>query len=237
MELIKGIKYNFQGLLLGLKTPKLLVLGILRFVIVLILTLLVSGLIIYWHQEILSSIWSMPENKWLFYLWKVVSWLLSIILASVAAVLAYLAAQLLFCVFIMDYMSRITEKMITGQVVSSPASFGAFLWYLIKQEIPRAVIPVLLSVMIMLAGLLTPAGPVILIISSVFASIFLAWDNTDLVPARRMLPFNKRFQLLRQHMMFHIGFGICFLIPWVNILLLSFAPIGATRYYLEKNDL
>jgi CysZ protein len=32
---------------------------------------------------------------------------------------------------------------------------------------------------------------------------------------------------------FHLGFGLLFLVPVLNILLLSFAPVGATLYYLE----
>jgi CysZ protein len=32
---------------------------------------------------------------------------------------------------------------------------------------------------------------------------------------------------------FHLGFGLPFLVPILNILFLSFAPVGATLYYLE----
>jgi CysZ protein len=68
----------------------------------------------------------------------------------------------------------------------------------------------------------------------VAAGVFLAWDNTDLVPARRMMPFKERLKFLRQNLFFHIGFGLLFLVPWVNIIFLSFAPVGATLYYIDK---
>jgi CysZ protein len=235
MELYDGIKYNIKGVALSLKTPKLLMLGILRFFIVLFLTLIISGLILYWHDEILSYIWKMPEPGWLFYLWKIVSWLLSILLTGIAMVLSYLIAQLFFCVFIMDYMSRITEKILLGKEVPiEQGSWAGFFFYLIKQEIPRAVIPVIISLIIMALGLMTPLSPVIIIISSITAAVFLAWDNTDLIPARRMEPFNVRIKFLREHLMFHIGFGLLFLIPLLNIFFLSFAPVGATLYYIER---
>lgn len=236
MELIQGIRYNFKGLAMGLRTPKLLIMGILRFVVVIVLTVVLSGIILYRHNDILALIWTMPESQWLVILWKIVSWLLSVVLASISAVIAYLLAQMVFCVFIMDYMSRVTEQMITGTVVSPPASWWSFSLYLIRQEIPRAVIPVVLSLVIMLAGLLTPAGPVIFVVSSLAACVFLAWDNTDLVPARRMMPFTDRFALLKRHFLFNLGFGLCFLIPWLNILFLSFAPVGATLYYVQTAD-
>jgi len=180
----------------------------------------------------------MPESGLLLYIWKASAWLLSIILASVGMILSYLIAQIFFCVFIMDYMSRITEKIVMGKEQPyDQRSWMHFFIYLVKQEFPRAVIPVFISLVIMLAGLLTPLGPVIMILSSVTAAVFLAWDNTDLIPARQMHPFRTRFRLLKKNLMFHVGFGLLFLIPWLNIVFLSFAPVGATLYYLaDKNN-
>jgi CysZ protein len=83
-------------------------------------------------------------------------------------------------------------------------------------------------------GWLTPLGPIITILSSMAAVIFLAWDNTDLIPARRMAPFRERFRLLMNTLAFHLGFGLLFLIPLLNILFLSFAPVGATLYYIDR---
>lgn len=235
MNLYYGIKYNIKGVALALKTPKLLMLGVLRFFVVLLLTVLLSGLVLYWHNEILMMIWKMPESGWLIYLWKAVSWMLSIFLAAVSMVMAYLISQLLFCVFIMDYMSRITERIVLGKEAHfEPGPWFGFFVHLIKQEIPRAIIPVLITLIIMVIGLLTPVSPVIIVISSIAAAVFLAWDNTDLIPARRMVPFKTRFGFLKKNLLFHVGFGLLFLIPWLNIVFLSFAPVGATLYYLDK---
>ena len=136
-------------------------------------------------------------------------------------------------------MSRITEKIILGQEnvsEDSNISFFRLFLYLMRQEIPRAIVPVILMLFIMGIGLLTPLGPAVAVVSSLIAIVFLAWDNTDLVPARRMLPFSKRFEFLKKNILFHVGFGLCFLIPWLNILFLSFAPVGATIYFIEKDQ-
>ena len=235
MNLFDGLKYNIKGVILSFKTPKLLLLGILRFIIVLFLTIFLSGLVLYWHDAILSMIWTKPEPGMALYLWKIVSWLLSLFLAGIAIVISYLIAQLFFAVFIMDYMSRITEKMILGKEhIVDQGSWFMFFIYLIKQEIPRAVIPVLISMVVMVTGLLTPLGPIIVIASSVIAAMFLAWDNTDLMPARHMYSFKQRLGFLKNNIMFHIGFGLLFLVPLLNIIFLSFAPVGATLYYIEK---
>ena len=235
MSFVRGILYNFRGLMMALTTPRLLFLGILRFVVVVALTFVCSGVILMWHQEILDLLWHIPDSSVLQFFWNILSWLLSILLAAVAALLSYFIAQILFCVFIMDYMSRITEQKVTGRVSDSASTsvVGLFL-HLIRQEIPRAIVPVLLMLVVMLLGFLTPIGPIIAVVSSLTAAIFLAWDNTDLVPARRMESFSMRFQHLRRNVLFHLGFGICFLIPWLNIVLLSFAPVGATLYYIDQ---
>ena len=235
MSLIKGIKYNIRGLGMGLKTPRLLLLGAIRFVVVIIITIASASLILVYHQAILNIMWNKPESSWVLWLWYLLSWLLSAVLVGLSAVLSYLVSQILFSVLIMDLMSRITEASVTGkvQVPNNIPMWQQFL-FLIKQEIPRATIPVLLTILLILVGWLTPLGPVVTIISSAIAVIFLAWDNTDLIPARRLVPFGERFRELRRTLPFHLGFGLLFLIPFLNILFLSFAPVGATLYYVDQ---
>ena len=133
-------------------------------------------------------------------------------------------------------MSRITEKSLTGTVqVPNHIAIWRQLLFLIKQEIPRATAPVLLAMLLIIVGWLTPLGPAVTVVSSAIAIIFLAWDNTDLIPARQLMPFGERFRYLRRTLPFHLGFGLLFLIPFLNILFLSFAPVGATLYYIDKN--
>ena len=75
-----------------------------------------------------------------------------------------------------------------------------------------------------------------LLLLPALAAVFLSWDNTDLIPARRLDPFGKRFKFLLKNLPFHLGFGLLFLIPVLNILFLSFAPVGATLYYIDKEN-
>ena len=234
MGFLKGIQYNLKGVVLGLRTPSLLFLGLLRLFIILALALFLSGAVLLWHNDILALVWAMPEPGWILYLWHLVSWLLSFLLMVLAMILSYFIAQICFCVFIMDHMSRVTEKIYRGKSRSSAPdnSFQLFL-HLIRQEIPRAILPVFISLFIAAVGLFTPLGPLLLLLSSMAAAIFLAWDHTDLIQARQMLSFRERTQFLRKNILFHLGFGILFLIPWLNIFFLSFAPVGATLYMLD----
>ena len=237
MGLIQGIKYNIRGLGMGLKTPKLLLLGLIRFVVVIIITIASVSLVLAYHQAILNFMWSKPESNWVLWLWYLLSWLISAVLVGLSTVLSYLISQILFSVLIMDLMSRITEAAVTGKVqVPGNIPMWQQLLFLIKQEIPRATIPVLLTLLLIIVGWLTPLGPVVTVVSSAIAIIFLAWDNTDLIPARRLVPFGERFRVLRRTLPFHLGFGLLFLIPFLNILFLSFAPVGATLYVIDQNQ-
>lgn len=237
MDILRGIQLNFRGLLLGLRTPSLLMLGLLRFLAFLVIGVGAAALFFAYHQDIMQVIWTKPESLWVLWLWYLASWLLSIVLLALTSVLGYFVCQVLFCVVIMDQMSRITERLVTGQEKKhSNMSFLAQLVYLIKQETPRTIIPVIVTLMVMGVGWLTPLGPVLTIVGPMVAAMFLAWDNTDLLPARRLYPFKERFRLFRRQLMFHLGFGLPFLIPLVNILLLSFAPVGATLYQVETEN-
>lgn len=237
MNFLSGILYHFRGLKLALKSLKLMLLGLSRLIAVVFLMIVLAGLVLYYHSAILNLVWARPESGWFIWLWYLMSWMLTLILIGFSGIFAYLIAQILFSVFIMDLMSRITESIMTGQVKETQKMplWRLFL-YLIRQEIPRAILPMVAALILMIPGLLTPFGPALAIASSAIAVIFLAWDNTDLIPARRLETFRKRWNRLIKNVLFHLGFGIPFLIPGLNIVFLSFAPIGATLYHLDKYD-
>lgn len=234
MSVFRGILCNFRGLWFGLKSPKLFLLGTVRFVAVLLVTILAATFLLIYHRPILDLLWKKPDSHWILWLWVLFSWLLSLLLVGISAVFAYLLSQVLFAVVLMDLMSRITERYVTGGV-EEPEKMPLTQWFLflVKQEVPRALVPVGLSILLMVVGWITPAGPFLMILTSGVAVVFLAWDNTDLVPARRLIPFRGRFRFLLKNLPFHLGFGLPFLIPGLNILLLSFAPVGGTLFHVD----
>ncbi len=236
MTFVNGIKLNFQGLVLGLRTPRLLILGLLRFAVMVLIFAGAVAFFLAYQNDIIHLIWSKPASAWLVWIWYLLSWLLSLILLAVTTVVGYFIAQILFSVVIMDMMSRMTEKLVTGNEVPPPSMpFFQHLIFLVRQEIPRAILPVLLALALMVVGWLTPLSPLVTILSPAVAALFLAWDYTDLVPARQLLPFGERFTILRRHLLFHLGFGLLFLVPLLNLVLLSFAPVGATMFHLNTD--
>jgi CysZ protein len=237
MGFFDGIIYNLRGLKWALKSPKLLALGMIRFFVVFLLFLICAGLLIAYHGEIMGLLWNRPESIWLSVVWHALSWVVSIFLLGISVILSYVVSQIIFSVIIMDIMSRLTEKLATGKVNyrNQAPLFKQFI-YLVTQEIPRTLLPLFCIVVLTVLGWLTPLGPFLTVLSSLAAVIFLSWDNTDLIPARRLIPLNRRFRLLLKYLPFHLGFGVWFLIPLLNVLFLSFAPVGATLYAIDLQN-
>ena len=171
-NIISGIGYNFRGFKLGITTACLLILGIVRFVVMVVVTIAAAVMILANYQEILALMWTRPESFYIVWLWHLVSWLLALVLTAVSALLAYLLAQIFFSAVIMDKMSQITERKITGDLKTPDMPMWSFIFYLIRQEIPRAVLPVVISLLILILGWFTPLGPVLTIVSPLVAGIF-----------------------------------------------------------------
>ena len=57
MGFFKGLAYNWRGLQMGLRTPKLLLMGLLRFAAVTIVTVVCAGLILVY---LFSPLWRQP---------------------------------------------------------------------------------------------------------------------------------------------------------------------------------
>ncbi|MEE4608448.1 MAG: EI24 domain-containing protein [Desulfobacteraceae bacterium] len=236
MGIIRGFKYNLAGLRLGLTTPKLLVMGLVRLGAMVIATVIGAALALAYHDALMAALWQRPESLWWVWLWYLASWLLAVVLMGLSAIVGYLVSQVLFSVLIMDLMSRHTEQLATGREVPPPP-MGKLRWlaFLVAQEVPRAILPILIGLALMAVGWLTPLGPVLAVVSSLAAAVFMSWDSTDLVPARRLEPFRQRLGRLAANLGFHLGFGLWFLVPILNLVFLSFAPIGGTLFALDTS--
>lgn len=235
MGFFKGLSYNLQGLRFGLKHPGLMLLGLIRFAVILAVTAVCAILVVVYYREIAGAIWSQPEVAWLRWLWHLFSWIVALMLLGGSALAGFLLSQILFAVAIMDLMSRKTERLISGAEQSPPSMPAVpYFFFLLRQEIPRAVLPVVLALVLMGLGWMTPLSFVTSVISPLIAVVFLAWDNTDLLPARRMEAFSGRFRFLLRTLPLHLGFGLWFLIPLLNVLFLSFAPVGGTMMHIDR---
>ena len=86
MNLFSGIIYNYRGLKLGVKTPRLLALGLARFLLIVAITVVLAGLVLSYYHEILSLIWNRPESSWILWLWHLISWFVALLLIRVSGI-------------------------------------------------------------------------------------------------------------------------------------------------------
>ena len=74
MEFLNGLFFNLRGLKLGLTTGKLLFWGLVRFILLLLVMSLLTGLILAYHQDLMGVLWAKPESRWLVWLSAPWSW-------------------------------------------------------------------------------------------------------------------------------------------------------------------
>jgi uncharacterized protein involved in cysteine biosynthesis len=72
--------------------------------------------------------------------------------------------------------------------------------------------------------------------SRLVAVVALMMALAGLIVYHHTTILNLLWTLLIHNIPFHLGFGILFLIPFLNMVFLSFAPVGATLYYLDNQD-
>ena len=89
MEILRGIQFNIRGLMMGLRTPSLLMLGLLRFLVFLLIGVGAAVIFFAYHQDIMLMIWAKPASLWLVWLWYLASWLLSLVLIALTSVAGF----------------------------------------------------------------------------------------------------------------------------------------------------
>lgn len=236
MNLLYGLKCHWEALKIMKAKKSLIFWGLLRFLIILFLFIVLSFIALSYNHLLLEYIWTKPSSLMMLILWKIALVLLTILLLFVAGGLSYLISQILFGVVIADHMSYITEHILSGKEPKGTPPFSfSYLLFLIKQEIPRGTLPLLVSSSFIILGWLLPLGFIWVMVSSLVSCAFLAWDYTDLVPARMLKPFKERFTLFKRTFWGHVIFGLPFMIPFINVLFFSIGPVSGTVFYMRAS--
>jgi len=233
MGFFYGLWCHIEALKIFKQQKSLIFWALLRFIVLIVLFVILSTIAISYNKEVLQLFWIKPENYFLLILWYILLFLTSIVLMFVAGIISYIISQVLFGVLIADHMSILTERIITGNV-TNPQMNLRHLIFLVKQEIPRTFIPLIITSAIMVFGWILPLGVVLVVASVLISCLFTAWDYTDLVPARALYSFKERFGIFKKEILGHLGFGLPFAIPFLNVVLFSIGPVSGTLFYLKK---
>jgi CysZ protein len=128
-----------------------------------------------------------------------------------------------------DYISVRYQRIYHPSVrIEESGSFWSRLLRTIKEELKKALLVLALPLVL----LLIPAVGTVLALLA--AGICIAWDYLDFSIAREHVLLKERLRVLWRHKFEALGFGLPLLVPFVGLLLLPFAVLGATRLYFDR---
>lgn len=239
---LSGLGYLGEGFRL-IRQP-----GLRLFVVIpLVLNILLFGIFFLFMAEIFGAMiaaamgW-LPDWAWL----QSLDWLFWILYGIVILLmLAYgfvIVANLIGSPFY-GYLSELTEKHLTGQVVASDGG-----WAQIIRDIPRALwrevqkiayyLPRALGLLIL--GLIPVVNLVAAVLWFGFNSWMMALQYVDYPADNHRLSFPGLKQRLRRNRPAALGFGLpialASMVPVLNLVVVPAAVCGATAYWVREAE-
>ena len=232
----RGVGFHKKGVLFGFQNPSFLLLSMLPFVI----TLFLYGIGFYFFSENvetwLQRLWHLDPGRsagvmgWLYWAYiHVVKFLLYCLLLVVVFYTFIVISNIVASPFY-DFISTKYEKQtLVGGVESesyltiSASSVIRIVFEEVKKALFAAAVPIGLVFVPMI-------GPVLSFFS---ASVLISWDFVDYSLARRSPFFSSRLKAIWRHKFFLFGYGCPLVIPFLGLLVLPFAILGATILYHE----
>jgi CysZ protein len=126
-----------------------------------------------------------------------------------------------------DHISSRYERVVIRGDKSTEDSLNSHMLRVIWEEAKKALFAIAIPLLLILIPVIGP------ILSFITASVLIAWDYVDYSLSRKTPFFKDRFQLVWGHKMTFLGFGIPLVIPFLGLLVLPFAILGATILYHE----
>ena len=234
-SLAEGWRFHISGIRFGFRNLSFLSLSVGPFLITLVLYIFAFYMFTLYAEDLLRMVWYVEAGEsskymgWLYWAYlHVVKFLLYLIVLVVMfytfVVLSNILASPLY-----DHISIRYERMryhnaSPEQVASPPKGVLTVM----KEEVKKA----LLMLVIPLPLLFIPVVGIVL--SFVVAGIFIAWDYIDFSLSRDYPLLKDRIKALWRHKAILLGFGCPLLIPFVGLVIMPFAILGATKLYFDR---
>lgn len=180
--------------------------------------------------------------------WAALSWLLWVVAALVTMVLVFFSFTVignLIASPFNDLLSERTEEILTGHIVDTPFSlrrFASDALQAVLTELRKLWVFVVVMLLILPLNLLPGVGSALYMILAVSLTLFfLSFEYLSFVMVRRQQFFaaQKRYIFGRKFLMLGFGCGVMALlaIPFMQLLCIPLAVIGATRLWCEEEGL
>lgn len=234
-QYLHGVGLFGRGVRIYLRTPRLLVLGLIPTLLSAVLFAAVFGVLLRFLPDLARAVtwfaqdWSPAART----LAVVVAGLGILAVALVVAVFAFTAVTLIIGDPFYERISDRVEHSLGGVVDEVDIGFWRGLWRGILDSARLFLLTTAIGVPLFLAGLLPLVGQTVVpVVGATVGGWFLALELVGVPLSRRGLTLADRRRLLRDHRMPALGFGtavfLCFLIPAGAVLLMPAAVIGGT---------
>lgn len=225
---IKGIRFGFQHL-------SFLALSALPFVIALSLYIFAFYLFTLHADDLLRMLWHLENGESSRY----VGWLYWAYMHLIKIFLYLIVLVVMFYTFIV--ISNILASPFYDHLVTKyqrtyhPDAYAAQtktpekgMLAVIKEEVKKAAVMLVIPLLLLLIPIIGA------LLGFLAAAIFITWDYIDFSLAKDCPLLKDRIKALWRHKAFFLGFGCPLLIPFLGLVILPFAILGATRLYFDR---
>jgi CysZ protein len=231
----EGSKFHARGIRFGFGHPSFLILAILPFLVTLTLYIFAFYVFVDYSDDLLQMVWN-PETGesswivgWLHWTYThIVKWILYLVVL-VIMFYTFIVLSIVLASPIYDYISAKYERVYYQNAPEGEAaSSGKGLLTILKEELKKAVLMLMIPIPLFFV-------PVVgTLLSFLVASVFIAWDFADFSLSRDRPLLKDRMRAVWQHKWFLLGFGSPLLIPFLGLVIMPFAILGATTLYFDK---
>jgi CysZ protein len=233
--LSEGWRFHSRGIRFGFGNLSFLSLSIGPFLITLALYIFGFYMFTLYAEDLLRMVWHVEPGEsskymgWLYWTYlHMVKFLLYLIVLVVMfytfVVLSNILASPLY-----DHISIRYERMhyhnAPPEQVASPAK-GVLT--VMKEEVKKALLMLVIPVSLLFI-------PVVgTVLSFIVAGVFIAWDYIDFSLSRDYPFLKDRIRAVWRHKAMLLGFGFPLLIPFLGLVIMPFAILGATKLYFDR---
>lgn len=244
IDFSRGFFAPFRSVKILRRHPRLLQ----YIVIPLLINVLVFSAAVYLGLDFFAStvIAQLPHGEswyWMVLYWLV--WAVAVLLTAVLVFFSFTVVGNLLASPFNDLLSERTEQVLGGTANETPFAFGRFLregWQTILMEGKKMAVFVVIMVLILPLNLFPGIGSAIYTLLAIgLTLLFLCFEYLGFVMVRKGLFFSaqKQYILARKFLMLGFSCGVMAILamPFLQLLCIPLAVIGATRLWCEEEGL
>ena len=230
-----GSRFHVRGIRFGFSHPSFLFLAVLPFLVTVTLYIVAFYIFVDYSDDLLRMVWS-PETGesswvmgWLHWSYThIVKWILYLVVL-VIMFYTFIVISIVLASPVYDYISVKYQRSYYQNAPEEEAtSSGKGLLTILKEELKKAVLMLIIPLPLFFV-------PVVgTLLSFLVASVFIAWDFADFSLSRDCPLLKDRLRAVWQHKWSLLGFGSPLLIPFLGLVIMPFAILGATTLYFDR---